>query len=104
MEDPRMILAREMVKKLGLQAVSAAISRHKSAVSHVLNGDYKANPELILRAIEEKFSRQTVECPVLGLIALNQCVEERSRPFSGVNPIRVRLAKTCPVCRENGGT
>jgi hypothetical protein len=25
-------------------------------------------------------------------------VEERNRPFAAVNPLRVRLARTCPTC------
>lgn len=87
-----------MVKKLGLQEVSDRIGYTKSAVCHVLKGSYKGRPDRILKAVEEKFSQETVECPVLGEIALSRCVEERSRPFAATNPLRVQLYRMCKEC------
>lgn len=101
MSDPRKALLEEMVVKLGLQEVADAIGRSKSAVCHVHRGTYKGNPEAILRAVEERFSQRLVECPVLGEIPLNRCVEERSRPFAATNPVRVRLARACKGCGQN---
>ena len=101
MNDPRLTLLGEMVDKLGLQAVADEIDRSKSAVCHVHRGTYKGNPEAILRAVEEKFSQRLVECPVLGEIPLNRCVEERNRPFAATNPVRVRLARMCKGCGRN---
>jgi hypothetical protein len=37
----------------------------------------------------------TVACPVLGVININKCLEEQAKPFSSVNPQRVRLFKAC---------
>ncbi len=91
-------LLQQMVEKLGLQEVARQIGYNKSAVCHVLKGNYKGKPDRILNATEEKYSQQPVECPVLGEIPLSRCVEERNRPFTPVNPLRVRLAKTCPRC------
>lgn len=94
-------LLQQMVDKLGLQEVSRRIGYTKGAVCHVLKGSYKGNPARILKATEGKFSQQTVECPVLGEIPLSRCVEERNRPFAATNPLRVRLARTCPKCGRN---
>jgi len=92
-------LLQQMVEKLGLQEVAQTIGYNKTAVCHVLKGNYRGKPDRILKAVEEKFSQQPVECPVLGQIPLSKCVEERNRPFAAVNPIRVRLARTCPKCK-----
>lgn len=94
-------LLQQMVDRLGLQEVSRRIGYTKGAVCHVLKGSYKGNPGRILKATEDKFSQQAVECPVLGEIPLSRCVEERNRPPSSVNPIRVMLARACPQCRRN---
>ena len=91
-----------MVEKLGLQEVAQTIGYNKTTVCHVLKGNYKGKPDRILKAVMEKFSQSPVECPVLGEIALSRCVEERNRPFAAVNPIRVRLARTCPKCGRAG--
>ena len=93
-------LLRQMVDTLGLQEVAGRIGKSKTAVCHVLRGTYKGRPDRILKLVEEKFSMDVVRCPVLGEIALSRCVEERNRPFAAVNPIRVRLARTCPRCER----
>lgn len=93
-------LLQQMVEKLGLQEVSKQIGYTKGAVCHVLKGSYKGNPGRILKATEEKFSQQTVECPVMGEIPLSRCVENRNLPFSSANPIRVILARMCPKCGQ----
>ncbi|HPP07199.1 MAG TPA: hypothetical protein PLW88_07485 [Syntrophorhabdaceae bacterium] len=93
-------LLQQMVEKLGLSHVADAIGYNKTAVCHVLKGTYRGKPDKILKAVENKFSQQPVECPVLGRIALARCVEERNKPFAPVNPLRVRLIKTCKSCRE----
>lgn len=93
-------LLQQMVEKLGLAEVAERIGYNKSAVCHVVKGSYKGNPARLLKAVEEKFSEEAVLCPVLGEIALYRCVEERNRPFAPTNPLRVRLARTCPKCRE----
>lgn len=92
-------LLQQMIEKLGLAEVAARIGYNKSAVCHVARGTYRGKSDRILKAIEEKFSQQGVECPVLGEIPLSRCVEERSRPFAATNPLRVLLARTCQKCR-----
>ena len=91
-------LLQQMVEKLGLAEVSAAIGYTKGAVCHVMRGTYKGRADRILAAVEEKFSQRLVECPVLGQISLARCTEEKARPFSAANTIRVALARTCPRC------
>lgn len=91
-------LLAEMVATLGLQEVARRIGYNKSAVCHVLRGTYKGNPAAVLTAAETAYSRTTIACPVLGDIPLSRCVTERYRPFAATNPLRVRLAKTCPGC------
>ncbi len=93
-------LLQQMVERLGLQEVARQIGYTKGAVCHVLKGSYKGNPGRILKAVEEKYSQQAVECPIMGEIPLSRCVENRNLPFSSANPIRVMLARTCPKCRR----
>lgn len=89
---------QQIVKKEGLQAVSTRLGVSKSTVCHVVRGTYKGKPDRILKLAEGAYSQRTVECPVLGGITYARCIEEKNRSFSAVNPIRVRLARTCPRC------
>jgi hypothetical protein len=96
-------LLQSMIEKLGLAAVAEKIGYDKTTVCHVARRNYSGKPDRVLRAVEEKFSRQGVECPVLGDITLARCTEERGRPFIATNPTRTMLARTCPKCRSYAG-
>jgi len=89
-----------MVDELGLSEVALRTGYSKSALCHVQGGTYKGRAEKVLMRIEEIFSTRPVACPVLGEITFSRCAEERCRPFAAVNPVRVKLAKTCKTCKE----
>lgn len=93
-------LLSEMVDKLGLQEVARRIGYNKTTVCHVLRGTYKGSPAAIIKATQAAYGRERVSCPVLGEIPLARCVTERTRPFTAINPLRVKLARTCPTCKE----
>lgn len=93
-------LVRQMVDRIGLEGVARKIGRSKSAVCHVLRGTYKGNPDNIIALVERAFSVEAIECPVLGNIPLNRCIEEQGKPFAVTNRIRVALARTCPACEK----
>jgi hypothetical protein len=94
---------QQIVETEGLQAVSDRLGVNKSTVCHVVRGTYRGKPDRILQAAEAVYSQRPVECPVLGDITLCHCIEEKNRPFSAVNPIRVSLARTCPKCAAGAG-
>jgi hypothetical protein len=96
-------LLNEMVEKLGLQAVAERTCYSKSALCHVQRGTYKGKVERVLEAVRNTFDQTTVSCPVLGDISYARCIEEKNRPFAAVNPLRVRLAKTCKTCQGGAG-
>ncbi len=94
---------QRIVEKEGLQAVADRIGKSKTAVCHVVRGTYKGKPDRVLDAAEEAYSQRIIECPVKGEISYAECVENSRLPFSSVNPIRVRLARTCPRCGHKTG-
>ena len=79
----------EVARRLG---VSAAL------VNQVLRGRYRGNLERVRSLVEGAFMGRTVACPVLGEIALNECLDHQGRPFAATNPLRVRLWKACRAC------
>lgn len=74
-----------------------------STLNQVLKGKYKGDTKRLQALVEGMFLGQTVECPVLGELARNRCMEEQKRPFAATNALRVQLfhaCKTCPNRRE----
>lgn len=87
-----------------------ATSTHRAAarlgvsvalVSRAINNRYHAPLTFLRERVEGCVSDPDVACPVLGAITPARCREERERPFSGVNPLRVQLGRTCPECHMN---
>lgn len=69
-------------------------------VNQVLKGSYKGNLRRIEQAVRGALLGATVECPAIGTIPRNRCVEHqrRAHAFAATNPLRVQLSKTCPGC------
>lgn len=100
--DDRLEFLREAVATHGSQAKVARMLGYSAAtISQVLAGQYKGLLDGFLTRVEEVFGTTEVDCPVLGTITYPQCVEERRRPFSSVNPHRVRMFQACRGCSNN---
>ncbi|MDR2551414.1 MAG: helix-turn-helix transcriptional regulator [Desulfobulbus sp.] len=100
--DDRMALLREAVADLGSQAKAGKRLGYSSAtISQVLSGSYGGQLDAILTRVEEVFGRTEVDCPILGMIAYPQCVDERRKPFCTANPHRVRMYQACRACPNN---
>lgn len=93
-------LARECDAS-SVRRVAADLDVSAALVSRALNNRYHAPLVFLQQKVEGCCFGKDILCPVLGTITGKQCFEERSRPFSSVNPIRVQLARTCPYCEHH---
>lgn len=97
-DDDRMALLKQKCAEMGQSAVSRALGYSATAVSRALSGTYNASSTALLRRVEEIYGATMVFCHVLGEIPLARCAENRRKPFSAMNPIRVRLHRECKEC------
>lgn len=88
-------------------AVARRIGYSPAVVSHVLKARYPGDLAAVEKAVRGAFMAGTVDCPVLGPIAGNDCLQNQRRPFSAANAQRLRLFKACrsdcPHSRLKGG-
>lgn len=96
-----MSLLRQAVTETSQGKVAARLGYSKAAINQVLNGSYTASTDAIARRVVEVYGDRDVACPVLGTLPLARCAEERARPFSASNPLRVRLFRACRSCPNN---
>ena len=104
--NERMEIARRAVVQDGQAEVARRIGKSPAAVSLVMSGKYGGNPATILELIASEYSSESVDCPVLGEIALADCIEARRRaelPFFPSSGQSTELYRTCPHCKHNGG-
>lgn len=104
-EQPDWMLAlREECERTSQAQAARRIGYKPAAVSQVLSGTYKANTKAIQRAVEGALMSATVDCPVLGTIATDQCLTFQKRPLASAHPARVKLARACPACAYRRST
>lgn len=96
--DDRMNLLRTVVAEHGQATVARRIGRSSAAISQILSGKYKGNPDRILELIDAEYGSAVVDCPVMGRVALGRCIEERNKPFKATNPQRRQLYVACRNC------
>ncbi|HUY26174.1 MAG TPA: hypothetical protein VMV27_02035 [Candidatus Binataceae bacterium] len=88
------VLKRE-ADRSGRARTADKIGYSESVVSAVLVGSYNGDLTAVQKAVEGAFMGRTVDCPELGELAANRCIEHQRRPFAATSEIRVRLFKAC---------
>jgi hypothetical protein len=101
-EDERLTLIRREVEKSSQAKVAAEMGYSAATISQILSGNYQGSPEAVLVRADEVYGNRMVACPGQGEdISLGRCVEYRRRPFSAINPQRVKMYRACRGCGNN---
>jgi DNA-binding transcriptional regulator YdaS (Cro superfamily) len=80
------------------KVVAAEIGYSQPVVNQVLRGVYTGNVTRVQAAVEGALMHGEVDCPVLGLIPRQRCIEYQRRPFMPTNPTAVMLYRACRRC------
>ena len=75
--------------------VSRRLRYSGGVIGPVLRRSYTGSYDAVEQAMKGVFQAAKVRCPVLGDMAMQDCLEHQRRPFAGTNNIRVRLYKAC---------
>lgn len=73
-----------------------------AVINQVLGGRYTGNIVRLRALVEGVLLAEYVDCPVLGDLPRQRCLEHQSRrgTFAPTNPSRVLLFKVCPTCEH----
>ncbi|EAU53559.1 helix-turn-helix domain-containing protein [Mariprofundus ferrooxydans] len=104
MSEAWIIVLRKACKINSQAAVATQIGMSPAVVNQVLKGTYNGRLDNVQKRVEGALMGITVDCPVIGDIPLNRCIENQSRPFAATNPLRVMLHRACKTCRNNRNT
>ena len=85
-------------------AVAAEISYSTTVISRVIAAQYKGDYSAVEMAVQGAYMGAEVECPVLGPLATNRCLEEQQKPYAATNPTRVKLFSACRSCQHRRGS
>ncbi|MDR2075614.1 MAG: hypothetical protein LBP61_01580 [Desulfovibrio sp.] len=94
-ETPEWVrLLAEECDRTSMRQTAARIGVSAAFISLALNRR-RENLDFVRARAERELITIRVTCPVLGEISGADCARERSAPFSGANPVRVRLYAAC---------
>jgi hypothetical protein len=96
-------LAVEAQKTSGT-AVAKRLGYSPALISQLISGRYPGDVDLAKARIRGALMGEQVECPVLGSIPRDRCINESLRPFAATNSIRARLFHACKICPLNART
>ena len=87
-------------QKTSQQKVAAILKQNNSfpsttTINQVIKGKYPGRTDRLQALVEGKFMSGTVDCPVVGPIPSDQCIEYQGRPYAPTNPTRIQLYKAC---------
>lgn len=88
------VLASECARS-SQATVGQRIGYSASTVNQVLKRTYQGNLRNVRAKVEGAFMGRTVECPVLGRLNQDACIDHQARPFAATNSQRVRLYRAC---------
>ena len=92
---------RHACKSSSQAAVATRIGMSPAVVNQVLKGCYQGSAINVQRRVEGALMGVTVDCPMIGDIPLNRCIDNQCRPFAATNPLRVALHRACKTCINN---
>lgn len=87
-------LALEAGRTSGV-AAGKRIGYTGSLVSSVLANKYKGRLDLVEQRVSGALLGSMVDCPVLGEIARDRCLDEQKLGFSTSSSVRTRLYRAC---------
>jgi hypothetical protein len=71
-----------------------------AVINQALGGRYEGNLARLQALVEGVLMTVSVDCPVIGDLPRQRCLEHQSRrgAFAVTNPSRIQLYKVCPTC------
>lgn len=84
--------------RTGLKGAAERINYSVSAVSTVISAKYAGDLARVEAMVRGALMAETVDCPVLGEIGRDRCLQEQKEPFRATSAYRARLYHACRRC------
>lgn len=94
-------LAREVDAGRSQAALARELGYSAATISQVLAAKYPGNLDKIAARVRTAIMSGRLDCPELGEITGQQCLEQQRKPFSSASGRAVRLWRACQGCERN---
>lgn len=95
-EAPEWVLVlAEQCDRTSQKKTAAEIHYSGAVVNQVLKRRYTGDLTAVEKAVRGAFLNATVACPVLGDLALHECLKHQQAKYSPHNQMRLQLFRAC---------
>lgn len=95
MNEPWIETLRQACAGSSQAAVAKRIGYSPTVVNQVLKGGYPGDLQRVQRAVEGALMGITVDCPVIGDMPRQRCIEHQRSPFRATSHMAVQLYDAC---------
>lgn len=78
--------------------VAGELGYSPAVINQALRDSYGGDVTTLEQRIRGKYMAETVQCPVMGQLGRNHCLDYQKRPLAFTNPTRVALHQACKTC------
>ena len=96
--DVKAALAAAVTRAGKQTTVAAELGVSSPVVSQLLKDKYLGDVVTLAARIRGLYMAETVQCPVMGTLGRNHCLDYQKRPLAFTNPQRAALFKACKSC------
>lgn len=93
--EPWFLVLEQACKGSPQTVVARKIGYSAPVVNQVLKGTYNGDLKRVQRAVEGGLMAVVVDCPVVGEIPQQKCIEHQRAPFAATSAARVQLYHAC---------
>lgn len=86
-------------------AAGRRIAYAGSTISQVISNAYLGDLPRVEDMVRGAFMASTIECPVLGEMARNVCLDWQRRPYSDASALHIKMwraCRSCPLAQRKG--
>lgn len=84
----------------GLAGAERRVGYSRSAISSIIAGKYKGDIDRVEQMVRGALMAETVECPVLGPLGRNACLDWQAKPFAPTSSHRMTMHRACKTCPQ----
>lgn len=92
---PWLIVLAEQCNKASQSAVAKELGYSGATISQVLSNSYRGDLGRIEDMVSGRYMAATVNCPVLGELGRNTCLEWQAKPYAATSSHRVMMYRAC---------
>lgn len=96
-------LAMECDRRGGFRKAAEVADISRATVSMLIRNRYDRAAESVEHKVRGRLMGDAVECPVLGELRRDRCLEHQARKLGdlGSSPMNVQLYRACQACPNN---